>query len=375
MPAIAAGPQGAPTAPDKSALAQGAYACPACGGDAHWNPAKRTLVCASCGTALPPPAHAGQQFKFSQRPVADGIRDAPTDAAKDTRLAVMCGSCHAVSHFDAGTAADRCSFCGSTAIVPYDVLGDRERPQCVLPFLLGESEARDAASAWYRAQWLAPRKLKKAAHIDTVRGVYFPFWNFNADANAHWTSTKGRSGDVTMHFDGLLVCAADNAQDALLSGVEPFPANDLRAYDAHYVAGWTVGRYQRDLARSRNLAHERMNAKMLDQARKDMHGEKDVGTISITTAQYAAETYAQALLPVWLLSYTYLGRPYALVINGATGKAEGNSPKSWIKMALIGVLFAWGALFYMDGETAIKLPFWILEGLWWLVKWPFTRGT
>ena len=371
MPATAAEPQGAPA---KSALAQGAYECPACGGDAHWNPAKRTLVCASCGTALPPPPHAGEPFKFNQRSVADGVRDASTDRAKDTRVAVMCGNCHAVSYFDSGTAADRCSFCGSTAIVPYDALGDRERPQCVVPFLLGESEARDAASAWYRSQWLAPRKLKKAAHIDTIRGLYFPFWNFDANANAHWTTEKGRSGDVSMRFDGLLVCAANDAPDGFLTAIEPFPANDLRAYDGHYVAGWTVGRYQRDLALSRNLAHARMNARMLEQAKADTRGQKDVGTIRIATAQYANETYAQTLLPVWLLSYTYLGRPFALVINGATGKAEGKSPKSWIKMALIGLLFAWGAVFYMDGETAIKLPFWILEGLWSLITWPFTGG-
>ena len=219
MPETGSEPKGVAVPPIKSAVAQAAYECPACGSDAHWNPAKHTLVCASCGTELPPPAHAGEPFKFRQRPVADGVRDASTAPAKDARFAVMCSNCHAVSNFDAGTAADRCSFCGSTAIVPYDALGDRERPQCVIPFLIGEGEARDAASKWYRSQWLAPRKLKKAAHIDTVRGAYLPFWNFNADARAHWTSTKGRSGDVAMRFDGLLVCAANDAPDELITGI------------------------------------------------------------------------------------------------------------------------------------------------------------
>ena len=28
------------------------FACPACGGEAIWNPAKQKLVCHSCGTAV-----------------------------------------------------------------------------------------------------------------------------------------------------------------------------------------------------------------------------------------------------------------------------------------------------------------------------------
>jgi hypothetical protein len=37
----------------KELSAQQKLACPACGGEAQWNPAKQALVCAYCGTESP----------------------------------------------------------------------------------------------------------------------------------------------------------------------------------------------------------------------------------------------------------------------------------------------------------------------------------
>ena len=34
------------------ALARKKFSCPACGGEAQWNPAKKSLVCPFCGTEL-----------------------------------------------------------------------------------------------------------------------------------------------------------------------------------------------------------------------------------------------------------------------------------------------------------------------------------
>ena len=37
----------------EEALAQQKFACPACGAEAIWNPAKQALVCPFCGTTSP----------------------------------------------------------------------------------------------------------------------------------------------------------------------------------------------------------------------------------------------------------------------------------------------------------------------------------
>ncbi len=37
---------------EPSATARQKFACPACGAEAQWNPAKRALVCPFCGTEI-----------------------------------------------------------------------------------------------------------------------------------------------------------------------------------------------------------------------------------------------------------------------------------------------------------------------------------
>jgi|SRR6516225_2835420 hypothetical protein len=367
--------RGAAAPAQKTAVALHAYECPNCGGDAHWNPIKHALVCSSCGSTLPPPKQDNVTYKLKQRSLDEGLRDAPTEAEvereDDTKIAVACGNCHAVSYFDVGTAADRCQFCGSSAIVPYDALGDRERPQCVIPFQFNEFGARESARKWYRSQWLAPRKFRKAARMDVVHGMYLPFWNFDADARGRYADREGHTGEVSMRFDGVLICGAEDVPTDLLEKIEPFPADLLRSYDGEYIAGWTVARNRMALASAREYAHGRMQEKLLQAARKMQPSGKNSHNLRIAEARYANETYSQALLPVWLMSYTYYGKPFTLVVNGATGKAEGKSPKSWVKIAIIVVILGWIWLFFQDPETALKLPVWIGQGIWSLIKWPF----
>ena len=59
----------------------------------------------------------------------------------------------------------RCEFCGSTALVPYEEVKEPFRPESLLPLKISESQARDLIRAWYGRQWLAPNKFSaQGAH-------------------------------------------------------------------------------------------------------------------------------------------------------------------------------------------------------------------
>jgi hypothetical protein len=77
------------------------------------------------------------------------------------------------------------------------------------------------------------------------------------------------------------------------------------------------------------------------------------------------------LLPIWLLTYRYGSKPYHVTVNGATGEVAGNHPYSWIKVALVAIVCAEIYLFTQDPEFAIKLPVWLVEGIWRLLRMPF----
>ena len=68
------------------AIAQKKFSCPACGGEAQWNPGKKALVCPFCGTASPAQVEltaAGEEV-ISEHDLVTALRAIPDDA---TRLA------------------------------------------------------------------------------------------------------------------------------------------------------------------------------------------------------------------------------------------------------------------------------------------------
>ena len=50
---------------------------------------------------------------------------------------------------------------------------------------------------------------------------------------------------------------------------------------------------------------------------------------------YSQRTFKHVLLPVWILSYNYVGKPYQMLVNGCTGMVAGHYPKSWVKIAFL----------------------------------------
>ena len=345
------------------------YPCPNCGGELRWDPAHQTLACAACGTLQPLDPPPVEQATFIEHDLADSLHRARDAQPAPGREAVKCASCQAVSYFDCATAADRCPFCGSAAIVPYDAFGDSFNPESVVPFLVAEADARTCALQWIRSAWLAPRKLAHLARTDFVKGTYLPYWTFDAHAVGHWEG-PGNRGIIEMDFDDLLVCADRAADAALLQQLEPWPAKALRPYDPRFVAGWTAVRYQLGLDDATTAAHARMDRELLAAAKRNQPA-KQRDKMRLLGAEYAREKCKQTLLPVWLFDYTYLGRPYRIAINGASGNAAGKAPTSLIKVALLAAAALWVYLFFQDPGTALEIPVWIVKGLWWVITRPF----
>src|SRR5439155_19290493 len=141
------------------------------------------------------------------------------------------------------------------------------------------------------------------------------------------------AGAVDHFFDDDLVCASVGVQPELLRAIEPYPTTrELVPYDAGYVAGWVVERYQIDLVgaaqRSRQQMDAELNALCAAQVPGDTHRSLNV------RADYSGQTFKHILAPVWLLTYHYGATPYQVVINGYSGKIAGRYPKSWIKITL-----------------------------------------
>lgn len=347
-----------PSRAEAEALAK--FACPACGAEANWHPGRQRLVCPFCGTESPAPPDADFAAKEHDLAAALAAIDPAHAGWAAAKRQVRCQSCRAISVLDPARQAQNCEFCGSAQLVPYDETAPAHRPESVLPFRVAETDARDRLRAWFGRLWLAPGALKRRALTDTVRGVYLPYWTFDARVEADWTAEAGHyyyttesyvdngqlrtrqvrhvrwepaAGHVSHFFDDDLVCASVGVHPGLVRAIEPFPTGELKGYDPGYVAGWVVERYQIDLKGAAERASAAMRAKLEAMCARQVPG--DTYRNLVVRADWSGQTFKHMLAPVWLLSYDYGRRSFQCVINGVTGTVAGEYPKSPWKIALI----------------------------------------
>ena len=119
----------------------------------------------------------------------------------------------------------------------------------------------------------------------------------------------------------------------MLRKIEPFPTTtDLVPYNAGYLSGWVVERYQIDLVAAAQEARDEMDAEMQRLCAAEVPG--DTHRNLQVENDYSGQTYKHILVPIWLLTYNYGARNFQVVINGYTGAIAGKYPKSWIKITL-----------------------------------------
>jgi hypothetical protein len=327
--------------------------CVACGAQATWHPARQMLVCGFCGTEAPYRVDAATG-RAEELDLVRALRELPDEQRgwQAEKRSVQCQSCKAISVFDPGRVGQNCEFCGSPALVGYQEIKAPVRPQSLLPFRVSESQVRESMRRWFGSHWLAPGALKRRGLVDTVHGVYVPYWTFDAHAAVSWTAEAGFTTYVTVNrrrvprvrwqkaggafahaFDDELVPATRGVQAGLLKGIEPFPTADLAPYDTAYLSGFVVEHYQFVLAEAAQRAQEAMNARLrqlcIQQIPGDTHRSLDMAV------QLTRRTFKHVLLPVWLLHYSYGPRRFQVVVNGSTGVIAGDAPISPWKVALL----------------------------------------
>lgn len=337
------------------ASAREKYHCPACGAEANWNPAKQALICPFCGTESPATLTArGAETVIVEHDLATALRAIPDSSRgwQAPKTSVRCQSCQAISVFDAEMVGRRCDFCGSTALVPYEEVKDPFRPESLQPLKISETQARDLIRRWYSHQWLAPNNLNAKALTDTVKGIYLPYWTFDAKADARWSADSGKfyfvrqgnrqvqkvswtpaAGAISHVFDDELVCASVGVDAGKLRRIEPFPAGSLVPFDPGYLAGWTVERYQIDLVAAAERARANMNNELRQLCAQEVPG--DTYRNLVVEAAFRDQTFKHILAPVWLMTYVYGAKSYQVVVNGVTGAIAGSRPYSWIKVTLL----------------------------------------
>jgi hypothetical protein len=362
---------------DVAALAK--HPCPTCGAQAEWNPGKQKLVCPYCG-AESPYRYSTEIKPIEEIDLASTLRSLPENLKEvlSSKRAVQCQSCKAVTVFTAERVGQRCEFCGSPELVPYQDSGGTIRPQSLLPFKVPETQVRETMRRWYASKWFAPGRLKRKALVDTIKGVYVPYWTFDAKVRCPWQAEAGHyyyvnesyrdkdgrtqtrqvrkvrwewaQGMLDHFFDDQPVPGTRGIHPDLLNAIEPWPTKELITYDTAFLSGFVVERYQVALDEAAMHSREAMHARLEELCAAEVPG--DTYRNLRIEPDYSAETFKHILVPVWLLAYTYGRKAYQVLANGYTGKIDGEYPKSFWKIffAVLLVLAIVGIVMMLEGR-------------------------
>ncbi|WP_298803384.1 TFIIB-type zinc finger domain-containing protein [uncultured Lentibacter sp.] len=350
------------------------FPCTACGADRRFDAGHDRLICDHCGQtqtiAQPPPPGALSGGPSVLRELdfeAALAASLPAQAFEDLRVS-HCPNCAAEVAFDAHIHAAECPFCATPVVT--DTGPQRHiKPQGVLPFALDENTARRAMTDWLGRLWFAPNGLQDYARKGrSLSGIYLPYWTFDADTRTRYSGARGTvyfetrkvlrkgraahqqiaklrwspvSGRVARYFDDVLVRASRALPAPHSEGLKPWDLAALKPYRPDYLAGFRAEGYTVPLPDAYQAARARMAEVIEQDIKHDIGGDRQ--RIHDIDTAISDVTFKHILLPVWLAAYKYRGQSYRCVVNGQTGRVQGERPYSPWKIAfalLLGLIIA-----------------------------------
>ncbi|MCT4684164.1 MAG: TFIIB-type zinc finger domain-containing protein [Roseicyclus sp.] len=336
------------------------FPCDQCGADMRFDPGGDRLICDHCGhtAALEP---EGGPWGGDARALVELDYEAaiaaqlPAQEMEETRGS-QCPNCGAQVEFRPEIHAKECPFC-ATPVVTDTGTHRHIKPKGVIAFQLTERQAHAAMNDWLGGLWFAPNGLqeyaKKGRKMD---GIYVPYWTYDADTatqyrgqrgDAYWVTVRGsdgksrrerrirwsrRSGRVARWFDDILVLASRSLPKTYTDRLAPWDLGALDPYRPEFLSGFRAEGYTVELDEGFEEAKQVMERQIRQDIRRDIGGDEQ--RIDHMAIRIDDVTFKHVLLPVWVAAYKYRGQSYRFVVNGQTGKVQGERPWSWIKITL-----------------------------------------
>ena len=342
------------------------YKCPCCDGGIEFHSGAQKMKCPYCDTEF----DVDDVVAYQQAVAEDAGDDMTwqTDpgqqwSEEETQglRTYVCRTCAGEIVTDATTGATHCPYCGNPVVMKGQFEGDL-KPDLVIPFKLDKKAAMEALKKHYKGKRLMPKAFKDENRIQQIKGVYVPFWLFEADADAHirykatrvrcWSDsnydyTETRHYSVIrggkLGFNWVPVDGSSKMADDLMESIEPFDISDAVDFQTAYLSGYLADRYDVTAEQSVDRANTRVRNTTEAAFNSTVSGYTTCVPVS-TNIHLQNGKAKYALYPVWLLSTTWKDKNYTFAMNGQTGRLVGDLPMDK------GAYFKW--LFGLTGAIA-----------------------
>lgn len=349
-------------APDQP-MQEHRFPCDNCGADFRFDPVSGDLACDHCGNRQQIEGSGHYTSAIRELDLRAALQATLPEAEIEELRVLSCPNCGAQVEFDADTHASECPFC-ATPVVTDTGTHRHIKPKALLPFALDEETARKAMSDWLGRLWFAPNGLQAYARKGRrMQGIYVPYWTFDADTRTIYHGERGTvyyqtrtvtrngkrervkvqkirwtraSGRVKRFFDDVLVLASQSLPKRFTDALEPWDLAALEPYRPEFLAGFRAEGYTVQLEDGFGEARHFMDRMIERDVKFDIGGDRQ--RIHSLDTSLSDVTFKHILLPVWLAAYKYRGKTYRFVVNGRTGRVQGERPYSAWKIAFAVIL-------------------------------------
>lgn len=351
-------------------------ACVNCGAELLYAPGTTELQCNYCGhteTITP------EEDSFEELELKPYLEELGALSHSEVISMLQCKNCGANQHIEENYKSLHCVYCSMPLIIEDQQKEEWILPGALVPFQLTKEKSHAIFQQWVAKLWFAPSKLKKAAlDPEKTKGLYVPFWTFDAQLYATYTGQRGdyyyvsvpytttengktvtrtrqerrtrwspASGNINGFIDDTLIKASKQRSGVIPKKVARWDLKALTAFDSSYLAGFVTEKYTialKDGHIASNKEAERIAHRWVC---RDIGG--DTQRVSSLNMSLSQETFKHILLPVYISAYAYKGKRYNFFVNGQTGTLSGQRPWSFWKIfflvlfiivVVVGIIFA-----------------------------------
>ncbi|WP_420401582.1 DNA helicase PriA [Flagellimonas sp.] len=344
--------------------------CVNCGAELKYKPGTTNISCEYCGHQE---SIQVDENGFEELELYPYLQEMGSQKHSEEISMLHCKNCGANQHVEENYKSLHCVYCSMPLILEDAYKEEWILPGAVLPFQIEKERSFLIFKKWVDRLWWAPNKLKKAA-LDPqfTKGLYLPYWTFDAQLSASYSGQRGEyyyetrrvrnaqgkmvtqrvrktrwypaSGRVSGFVDDTLIEASKQKSGRIPSKIARWNLKKLQPFNSSFLSGFVTEKYTIPLKQGH--LHSKEIAKDIARrwCRQDIGG--DTQRVTQMDMQLTEETFKHILLPVYISAYRYQGKEYHFFINGENGQISGSRPYSFWKiffaivlgLALIGIL-------------------------------------
>ena len=304
--------------------------CKNCSHALVFDPLSQRMVCSACGSKFLPEEVQAESKEYRQDLKAESLET--VYGTRDEKFmdcyVYACSECGGEIIINGTEASTTCIFCGNSNVV-FSRIAKQMCPECVLPFSISKETALKLIHEKLDKGIFVPKEVKNFS-VDSIRGIYIPYWILNADytdsvvikgqvkqGKNSVTRYFGRAGN--MKIRRLPLDASTALSDESSSRLEPFDLRKLKPFDEDYLAGFYSNISDVTYSDVRQAAIKRSKEYFEEEAMADVRASSK-SVISSFPSLRLDNDMIYAMLPAWFVTFNYKGKHNTILVNGDTGK-------------------------------------------------------